>query len=237
MIAGINLYRIMAISPVFDILIFCSALAMAVGLERFWTYRFLNLEAISFMDRIKAMLSKKQYDEAIKICEGENKPLANMVRVGLVNINRSSKNISKLMDARKLIEREKAERFLSILGTLGNSAPFIGLLGTVIGIIRAFKLLETTGATGPTAIMIGIAEALVTTAMGLFVAIPCVMMFNWFTDRIKNFFIEMEIASKELLTMIPKKPMITTITTKKAKATTKTKVIRKSASGGSKKAK
>ncbi|MEO0225701.1 MAG: MotA/TolQ/ExbB proton channel family protein, partial [candidate division WOR-3 bacterium] len=85
---------------------------------------------------------------------------------------------------------------------LGNSAPFIGLLGTVIGIIRAFKLLEVAGSAGPTAVMVGIAEALVTTAMGLFVAIPCAILFNYFMNKVKNFYTEMEVASKELLVLI-----------------------------------
>jgi len=109
------------------------------------------------------------------------------------------------MEATRMSERMELERFLGILGTLGNSAPFIGLLGTVIGIIRAFKLLEVAESAGPTAIMVGIAEALVATALGLIVAVPCVIVFNLFQERIKNISIQMEIASKELMVMIKEK--------------------------------
>lgn len=204
MIAGINLFAIMKISPVFDVLFACSALALAVTLERLWTYHFLSLDLDAFMDKVRVAMAEKKYEEVVKICKQEHKPLPTMIKIGALNINQGRKNISKLMDAHKMSERIDLEKFLPILGTLGNAAPFIGLLGTVIGIIRAFKSLETNSAAGPTAIMIGIAEALITTAMGLLVAVPCVILFNYFMDKIKRFFIEMEVASKEFLTMVPK---------------------------------
>ncbi|MFA5033578.1 MAG: MotA/TolQ/ExbB proton channel family protein [bacterium] len=204
MIAGINLFEIMKISPVFDLLYACSALALGVALERLWTFHYLNMNLNAFMEKTRELMANRKYDEVVKLCDDENKPLPKMLRVGALNIKKGRKNISKLMEAQKLSEREALERFLPILGTLGNTAPFIGLLGTVVGIIRSFKLLETSGSAGPMAIMVGIAEALITTAMGLFVAVPCVILFNYFSDKVKRVFIEMEIASKEFITMVPK---------------------------------
>lgn len=207
MIAGINLYEIMRISPVFDILLCCSVIMFAVVLERFWSYRFLKVgDPNAFMERVKASIEQGKREEILKFCtEEEVKPLYRMIKVGILNMGKGRKNVSKLMEGTMMSEKIKLEKFLPILGTLGNSGVFIGLLGTVIGIIRAFKLLETSSSTGPTAIMIGIAEALIATAMGLLVSIPCVVLFNTFTEMIKTFSLDMEIAKKEFLTLLSKK--------------------------------
>jgi biopolymer transport protein ExbB/biopolymer transport protein TolQ len=91
------------------------------------------------------------------------------------------------------------ERGLSGLATIGSTAPFVGLLGTVIGIIDAFREIQGESATGISAVAGGISEALVTTALGLTVAIPAVMMFNYFTTKIKAFDVEMDNSSSELV--------------------------------------
>jgi biopolymer transport protein ExbB len=94
------------------------------------------------------------------------------------------------------------------LATIGSTAPFVGLLGTVIGIIDAFAMIQKNHATGVSSVSGGISEALVTTALGLFVAIPAVMMFNYFTGKIKAFDVEMENSSSELLAYFMKKKIL-----------------------------
>jgi biopolymer transport protein ExbB len=202
MIAGISIMTIMKISPVFDILLACSVLAVAVILERLWHFRKIKINPTQFMERIRYSVKDSKYEDAINFCSYSNTPLTNVIKVGLTNRDKMPDNISEMMESARMLERISLERFLGVLGTLGNSAPFIGLLGTVIGIIRAFKLLENAGSAGPTAVMVGIAEALITTAMGLFVAIPCAVMFNYFMNRVKNFYAEMEVASKEFMVLI-----------------------------------
>lgn len=202
MVAGISIVQIMKISPVFDILMLCSVLALAVILERLWHYRKIKMNPTQFMERVRFSVAQNKYEDAINFCSYANTPLTNVIKVGLSNREKMPENISEMMESSRMLERITLERFLGVLGTLGNSAPFIGLLGTVIGIIRAFKLLEVAGSAGPTAVMVGIAEALITTAMGLFVAIPCAIMFNYFMNRVKNFSAEMEVASKELMVLI-----------------------------------
>jgi len=202
MIAGISIVTIMKISPVFDILIACSVLAVAVILERLWHFRKIKMNPTQFMERIRYSIKDNKYEDAINFCSYSNTPLTNVIKVGLSNRDKMPDNISEMMESARMLERINLERFLGVLGTLGNSAPFIGLLGTVIGIIRAFKLLEVAGSAGPTAVMVGIAEALITTAMGLFVAIPCAVMFNYFMNRVKNFYAEMEVASKEFMVLV-----------------------------------
>lgn len=202
MIAGISILELMKISPVFDILLGCSVLAVAVILERLWHYRKIKMNPTVFMERIRSSVQHGKFEDAINFCTYHNTPLTNVIKVGLSNHDKMPDSVAEMMESARMLERITLEKFLGVLGTLGNSAPFIGLLGTVIGIIRAFKLLEVAGSAGPTAVMVGIAEALVTTAMGLFVAIPCAIMFNYFMNKVKNFYTEMDVASKELVVII-----------------------------------
>ena len=203
-IGGVPIATVMKISPVFDILLICMVIMIWITFERFRTYKRKSLAIGPFMEQIKYLISKNKYDQAVEFSTSENKPLANMVKAGLTNKNKGPDEVAELMEASRMDERIELEKWLPVLGTLGNASPFIGLLGTVIGIIRAFKLLESAGGEGATAIMVGIAEALVTTAMGLIVAIPAVMIFNYFMGKVKNWYIEMEVVSKELIAeMVP----------------------------------
>ncbi len=107
--------------------------------------------------------------------------------------------------SRRALERAEAivhaelKRGVSSLATIGSTGPFVGLFGTVVGIINAFKGISTEKSTGLGAVAGGISEALVTTALGLFVAIPAVMMFNYFTNRVESFDVEMGNSSSELI--------------------------------------
>ncbi|HKD26280.1 MAG TPA: MotA/TolQ/ExbB proton channel family protein [Xanthobacteraceae bacterium] len=97
---------------------------------------------------------------------------------------------------------------LGFLATIGSTAPFVGLFGTVAGIINAFRNIAATGSGGMSVVSGGIAEALVTTALGIFVAIPAVAAFNYFTGKIENFHIEMNRASTQLVNRLYKAPQI-----------------------------
>jgi biopolymer transport protein ExbB/biopolymer transport protein TolQ len=116
---------------------------------------------------------------------------------------------SKLaLDRAEAIAHAELERGLAGLATIGSTAPFVGLLGTVIGIIDAFAMIQKSGGTGMHAVSGGISEALVTTALGLFVAIPAVMMFNYFTGKIKAFDVEMDNSSSELMAYLQKRNIL-----------------------------
>ena len=97
------------------------------------------------------------------------------------------------------IVHAEMKRGLSGLATIGSTAPFVGLIGTVVGIINAFKGISSQKATGLSAVAGGISEALVTTAIGLFVAIPAVMAFNYFSNKVEAFDVEMDNSSSELV--------------------------------------
>lgn len=109
-----------------------------------------------------------------------------------MNHQKTKSQLVELMNATRLEERLKMERFTIILGTLGTICPFIGLFGTVIGIIKAFHDLAVSGSGGPSVVAAGISEALLTTATGLAIAIPAVVMFNYFMRKVRNLSILLE---------------------------------------------
>ena len=114
------------------------------------------------------------------------------------------------MASRKVAERLRFERYLMILGTMGNNAPFFGLFGTVLGIIKAFHELGQAGnnAAGATAVMSGISEALVATAMGLLVAIPAVIAYNYFIKKVKEFAANAETVERIILAHLKASPRV-----------------------------
>jgi biopolymer transport protein ExbB/biopolymer transport protein TolQ len=144
--------------------------------------------------------------------------LAKVVAAGLLEfkVQQQSEEISddKIEGSRRALDRAAAivhaelERGLSGLATIGSTAPFVGLLGTVIGIIDAFREMQGAQTTGLTAVAGGISEALMTTALGLTVAIPAVMMFNYFTTKIRAFDVEMDNSSSELVDYFLKRAMV-----------------------------
>lgn len=184
------------------ILLVCSILALSFGVERFLFYRRARVDSTRFLSRIKMSLENNNIQEAVAACDRDRSAVAAVLKVGLQNRTLPYHQIEELMAATRDEERVKLERYLGVLGTLGNSCPFIGLFGTVVGIIKAFHDLAASGSGGPTVVAAGIAEALVATAGGLAVAIPCVMIFNYFMRKVKTMSVEMEAVSKRFLTVL-----------------------------------
>ena len=184
------------------ILLVCSILAVAFMVERFLFYRRAKVDSTRLLAKIKMSLENDNFQEAVTICERERSGVAAVLRIGLLNYKLPYHQLQELMTATREEEHVKLERYLGVLGTLGNSCPFIGLFGTVVGIIKAFHDLAASGSCGPTVVAAGIAEALVATAGGLAVAIPCVMVFNYFGRKVKNMDVEMEVTAKRFLTIL-----------------------------------
>jgi len=147
----------------------------------FYRYR-LNLEP--FVAEIEPLLRQNDWPRVTSRCEAEPGMEARILLAGLREIPRGKSAVQDIMEGERLRVGLFLGRRLSFLGTLGANAPFIGLFGTVLGIIHAFKDLALTEGGGGPAVMAGIGEALVATAIGLLVAIPAVMMFNFFHRRL-----------------------------------------------------
>jgi biopolymer transport protein ExbB len=154
------------------------------------------------MSNIQQFIKAGKFPEAINLCNNTSGAVPVVIKTGLVHRYLHKPDLEELMVSARLEQLVKLEKFLGVLGTLGNIAPLIGLFGTVIGIIRAFRDLAMSGSGGPAVVAAGIAEALVTTASGLIVAVPAVMFYNYFTKKMKAIAMDMDICSRRLLVML-----------------------------------
>lgn len=192
------------------ILFIMSAWSIGVMIDRLIAYNGARSQSRQFAPAVAGALREGKLDEAIKIADRYNKShLAKVVVAGLQEFkaHTMSNDIpgEQIEASRRALERAEAivhaemKRGVSSLATIGSTAPFVGLFGTVVGIINAFQGISTEKSTGLGAVAGGISEALVATAVGLFVAIPAVWMFNYFTNRIEAFDVEMGNSSSELI--------------------------------------
>ncbi len=178
------------------LLMFLSVVSIAVIIERFFFFKKYKLGITDFSEKLTGFLQQKDYDEINTLCKADISPEAAVVLKGMESKERGSKAMEEAMDGYLIGERHKVDKGLLFLGTLGNNAPFIGLFGTVIGIIQAFNDLSMNAGGGPQVVMGGISEALVATAVGLFVAIPAVIAFNAFNRTVKKHFSRAESIKK-----------------------------------------
>jgi biopolymer transport protein ExbB len=198
------------------VLLLLSAYSIAIMIERWVTYRSARKQSRLFTPAVAECLKDGRVDEAIALGEQYNKShLAKVLVSGLheLQAHARSKDIpGEIIEASKrALERataiviEDLKRGLGGLATIGATAPFVGLFGTTVGIINAFTGMKTEETAGIAAVAGGIAEALVTTAFGLFVAVPAVWAFNYFTNRVETFTVEMDNSSSELIDYFLKK--------------------------------
>lgn len=196
---NINVLEVFRSSFTLVILSFCSIISLTFAIERWWFFRSITINTEAFMAGLKELLETSKFQEALKLSSSARSPVAALMHVAVQNRARAKSEVVALLNAAQIDERAKLERFLGILGTMGNTAPFIGLFGTVVGIIRAFHDLAVSGSGGPAVVAAGIAEALVATAGGLAVAIPSVILFNYFMKKVKDLNSAMEAASIRVL--------------------------------------
>jgi biopolymer transport protein ExbB len=175
-------------SPILYLMMALSIVSVAIMLERAWFFaaHSENLERLA--QALSARLGVDDVVGAQDLVRSSRSAEAAIVSAGLAQLARGPHAASEAMASATVLQRMRLERRLTFLGTLGNNAPFVGLLGTVIGIVQAFHELEQRGLGGSASsnVMGAIAEALVATAIGLAVAIPAVAAFNFFQRRIKT---------------------------------------------------
>jgi biopolymer transport protein ExbB/TolQ len=206
MFAGKTIWEILQIGGfTMYILLFCSILSIAIFLERIIYYRKRSkTKRAEFMMRAASALKTGDIKKAMEICKETLSPFSKVVYSGLQLYGHHKREISNAMEREITIETTKLERYTDIVGTIGNTAVYIGLFGTVLGIIRAFHDIAAAGAGGMSIVIGGVAEALVCTATGLFVAIPAVIAFNYFTKKVGHFMDDMELCASELTDLIGK---------------------------------
>ncbi len=192
------------------VLLIESVYMIAVGIERWLTYNKARTQSRQYAPKVAQALKNSNIDEAINISDKhKDSHLAMVVSSGLKEFaaHQGNSDISadEMEASKRALERAIAvktaelKRGLAGLATVGSTAPFVGLFGTVVGIIGAFNALRTNETAGIGAVGGAIAEALVTTAGGILVAVPAVWLFNYFTSKVTSFSVEMENSASELV--------------------------------------
>ncbi|MDD5730350.1 MAG: MotA/TolQ/ExbB proton channel family protein [Candidatus Omnitrophica bacterium] len=186
------------------VLLLFSVLSLSIILERYFYFRRKSrVKRNEFMFRITKELEKGNVKRALEICKSTNTPFANVVYSGLSLHGHNEVVVSNSMEREVTVETGKLERYTSVVGTIGSTAVYIGLFGTVLGIIRAFHDISKSGSGGGINVVInGIAEALICTAAGLCVAVPAVIAYNYFVRAIDNFITDMELCASETMDLL-----------------------------------
>lgn len=195
------------------VLLIMSAWSLTIAIERLWRFHKAKKESLQVAVAITPLLKENKFEEAIRFArDGKYKHshLARVLAAGLTEFQHDTAehlpaDFDLVDSGRRAIEREALmtsadlKKGLGNLATISTTAPFIGLFGTVIGIITAFQGMALSGSGGLGAVSAGIAEALGATALGLFVAVPAVWMYNYFLNKVERFNVEMSNSGSQLL--------------------------------------
>jgi biopolymer transport protein ExbB len=173
-------------------IIACSIAALAIIGERFWSLQKKYVSPPNLVSQIQQWLERKQLDQARITLLRQSSPLGRVLAAGLINRDHDREIVKEsIEDAGRHIVPE-LDRYLNSLGTIASISPFLGLLGTVLGMIEMFAGISTHGVGDPAIVAGGIAQALITTAAGLGVAIPTVMFYRYFRARVNELLLDME---------------------------------------------
>ncbi len=172
---------------------------MAVIFERFFALSRASINTRKFLQNIKIALREEGITSAQEICANTRGPVASIFHAGLMRVDRGLEQVEKAIENAGTIEMSFLERGLVWLATISNIAPMLGFLGTVSGMISAFRSIAIAGDVNATIVASGISEALITTASGLAIAIPVQAFHNFFVSRIDRLIIDMEESANDLI--------------------------------------
>ncbi|HUO58856.1 MAG TPA: MotA/TolQ/ExbB proton channel family protein [bacterium] len=199
MLQSIKTFTLLGGDWVLYILIGLSIWSLKVVLDRFFYFRKREIGSKVLGEKLPVLLNQGQLEQVRQLVEKNASIEGSILRGGLLNLSLDRGALEQVLESRRIEEKLALEKGLLVLGTLGNNAPFIGLFGTVLGIIKAFNDLAVAGTSNPSIVMRGVSEALVATAMGLLVAIPAVAAYNYFQGRIKRLLSNADRLSRLLL--------------------------------------
>lgn len=183
-------------------IIFASIIAAAVFLERLWTLQSKRVVPAELTEKVWRWVEQGQITDKHIHALQQNSPLGRMLASGLANRHRSRDIIVQAVEDTGRHVVHELERFINTLGTIASISPLMGLLGTVLGMIRTFNVIRTEGIGDPAAMAGGIAEALITTASGLTVAIPALLAYKFLRGRVEDLVVQMEKEAMKLVTAI-----------------------------------
>jgi biopolymer transport protein ExbB len=183
-------------------ILLCSVIAAAIILERLWTLQSNRVIPTDLADKVYKWAESDQITDKLIAALEQNSPLGRLLAVGLTNRNRPRElMVERLEDTGRHVVHD-LERFLNTLGTIAAVSPLLGLLGTVTGIIHAFSAITTQGIGDPQILAGGIGEALITTAAGLTVAIPALVVYRFLRGTVERLVVRMEKEAMKLVDAI-----------------------------------
>jgi biopolymer transport protein ExbB len=188
--------------PVMVPLLLCSVISLSIIVERCLSLRRNRILKYDVLQRIEELLRDRKIPEASTLCKRYPSSMTRILLAAILNHDKSRQEIKEIIEDAGRQEIPVLERYLTILGTIARIAVLLGLLGTVMGMIRTFNAIAALGYGHPEALASGISEALVATATGLVIAIPTLVLYNFFTSRVDSLVIEMEKNSLRMLSIL-----------------------------------
>ena len=183
-------------------LILCSIAALAIIAERLWTLQKKSVMPPALLDQVRQWLERKELEESRLSALRESSPLGKVLAAGLANRLHAHEVLKEAIEDAGRHMLPELERYLNTLGTIAAIAPFLGLLGTVLGMIQMFGGIGSHGLGDPSIVASGISQALVATATGLAVAIPSLMFYRYLRGRVEELTVEMEQEALKLIEIL-----------------------------------
>ena len=188
--------------PLVFLLLGCSLLAVGIFLERFFLFHRANLDVQDLLQGLGNLIHKKNYAEALHVCAGTPGPVARVVHAAIVQHEAPREELKQIVHEAGQLEVPKLERYLSAILAIAYIAPLIGLLGTVLGLIDTFVPVTTSGWASTTDLAKGIYKSLVTSAVGLAVAIPSYILYSYLAAALHSLMHDMERGGIEIVNLI-----------------------------------
>jgi biopolymer transport protein ExbB len=188
--------------PVMVPILLCSVISLAIIVERSLSLRRHRILRYDILQRIEELLRERKIPEASTLCKRYPSSMTRILLAAILNHDKSRQEIKEILEDAGRHEVPVLERYLPVLGTIASISTLLGLLGTITGMIKTFNVIASLGYGHPEALAGGISEALITTAAGLGVAIPTVVLYNVFTSKVDALVIEMEKNSLRLLNIM-----------------------------------
>ncbi len=193
--------------PVIWLLFIASSAAVAIVAERVLYYHRAQINSMEFLAGIRNVLRRDNVVEAISICDATPGPVARLVKVGILNREKGREVVRESLEDAGLMEVPQLEDRLSLLATIAQLSPLVGLLGAVLGFIDVFGALQQAGAHAHLEQLSGgVWKAMISTAMGLAVAVPSYAAYNYLVNRVNVIVLDMERAATEILNIVTEPP-------------------------------
>jgi biopolymer transport protein ExbB len=187
----------------FWLLLLMSAVAITVFVERLLHYHRAQINSFEFLNGIRNVLKRENIVEALSICDATPGPVARLVKTAIMNRDKGREGVRDAIEETGLVEVPRLEEKLNLIATIAQLAPLVGLLGTVLGLLRVFYQLQQAGPMANANLLTGgIWQALIAMAVGLAVAIPTSAGYNYLVSRVNSIVLDMEKASTEIVAMV-----------------------------------